>query len=575
MFSSLIDSIIKATDLSREVISKILVRSNDIDHGDYALPCFLLAKEWKKSPPECAAHLASIVALPKEFIKTEAAGPYCNFFLNRSEFSSKCISEILTKASEYGRADNSDKTYIVEYSSPNIAKPFHVGHLRATLIGLALDRMYRHLGYKVIAINHLGDWGTQFGFVYAGCKIWGKPERPTIDDLVDRYRQANALRKAQDEKSVSPEDTSKPEINAMAREYFVRLEAGDSEATEFWKWALDISMEYYLKVYKRIGAHFDHYTGESFYRDKLDKVENDLRSAGILSDSKGALGVDLGKKLGFVRVFTEDGRSLYITRDLATADYRYHTYNPDKVIMVIGNPQELYLRQLFAILEMMKHPIAGKLTHVSFGYVPGISTRKAVAGDERISLGDLLDDAHDRALEAYRREVEKRPEGLDENKVAESVGLGAVFFDYLARTNIKDFHFDWDTALNFQGDTGPYILYALARMNSVEAKAKEAGLNAPLKPSGDLLKEDDAYRLISLLSRFQSVIEKATTENEPYHVALYALEIAKTFSAAYRSLRVMGEEKPLAEARLSLFKATKQVLTLAITLIGMQPIDRM
>ncbi len=577
MHTQLIDSIAKATSLPQETIKKVLVRSKEIGHGDYAFPCFLLSKEWKLNPAESAKRLQASISLPPGIVKAESAGPYLNFYLDRTRFSQEIVSKILSEGENFGRGNNRDKKYIVEYSSPNIAKPFHVGHLRATLIGHALDRIFRHLGYDVTSINHLGDWGTQFGFVYAGCSIWGKPEVGTIDSLVDLYRRANGLRKAQDEKKVPPEDANKPNVNQMAKDYFVRLEADDKEAVEFWKWALDVSMDYYLKVYKRLGVRFDHYTGESFYRDKLSEVEDALKKSGILVNSEGALGVELDKKLGFVRVFTEDGRSLYMTRDLATAEYRYKTFNPDRILIVIGNPQELYLKQLFAVLEKMKHPIAGKMEHIAFGHVPGISTRKAAAGDERISLGALLDDAYERALESYKKQVEtdKRPEGLDEEKVAEAVGLGAVFFDYLSRTNNKDFHFDWDTALSFQGDTGPYILYAIARLNSIELKAKEAGMNPGASFDASVLTDDDAYSLVSLLSKFSDVLEKAATEREPYHVALYALEIAKAFSSAYRKLRVLGEAPQIAQARLNLFMAARTVLKTSATLIGMQPVDRM
>jgi arginyl-tRNA synthetase len=575
VLKELTSALSKATSLPEQTISKALVKSNDINHGDFAFPCFILAKEWKVSPPEAAKKLHSSITLPGGISRTEIVGPYLNFFLDRSQAVKDRVTAILEAGQNIGTQDHRSTTYIVEYSSPNIAKPFHLGHLRTTLIGLALDRIYRHLGYHVVSINHLGDWGTQFGFVYAGCKLWGKPENPTVDELVSLYRRANALRKAQDEKNVPPEDADKPEVNQMARDFFVRLEAEDPEAHAFWKWALDISMEYYLKVYDRLGVHFDHYTGESFYRDKLEKVEADLKASGILVDSKGALGVELDKKLGFVRVFTEDGRSLYMTRDLATADYRYRTFNPDRVFIVLGNPQELYLKQLCGVLEKMKHPMAGKIVHVSFGHVPGISTRKAAAGDEKISLASLLDDAHERALDAYRTQVEKKPEGLNEEEVAEAVGLGAVFFDYLSRTNNKDFHFDWDTALSFQGDTGPYILYALARLNSIEAKARESGITVSTNFDPSKIADDDSYRLVALLSRLDDVLAKAAEEHEPYHVALYALELAKTFSGVYRKLRVVGEEAELAKARLALFMATRTVLQTSVTLIGMKPVARM
>jgi arginyl-tRNA synthetase len=572
--TTLITALHNATQLPPETLKGLVLRSHDTARGDFSFPCFILAKSLKIAPPLCAQKVLAEITLPEQFERAEAVGPYLNFYLKRAPFIEKLLAMITEQGNQYGKRDNGHQHIIVEYSSPNIAKPFHIGHLRATLIGLALDRVLRHSGYKVTTINHLGDWGTQFGFVFAGCEVWGRPSNPTVDDLVDLYKKANALRKAQDENTVAPEDQGKPNINAMARDFFTRLEAGQPEALSFWQWALDISMEYYTKVYKRVGAEFDFYTGESFYRDRLGDVEQSLKSAGILSDSNGALGVDLGK-LGFVRVFTEDGRSLYITRDLATADYRYKTFNPDHVWMVVGNPQELYLKQLFAILEKMHHPIAGKLKHIGFGYVPGISTRKAAAGDEKISLGDLLEDAHVRALEAYRAQVDKRPEGLNEEEIAESVGLSAVFFDYLSRTNNKDFHFNWETALNFQGDTGPYILYALARINSIQSKAQEQGITPQRDISCELLTEESAYKLVALMARFPAVLDKVIEEQEPYHLALFALEMAKEFSSSYRALRVLGEPAELATARLTLFVRYKEVLERAIKLLGMRPVERM
>lgn len=577
MFSALIDALVNATSLPRDVLERILTRTKDLSLGDYALPCFPLAKEWKIAPPEAALKLKGQLTLPSGLERCEAVGPYLNFFLNKQALARETVSAVLSQGTKFGAGKHSDKTIVLDYSGPNIAKPFHVGHLRTTLIGLALDRIYRHLGYKVVSVNHLGDWGTQFGFVYAGWKVWGTPDHATMDDLLELYRRASGLRKAQDEKRIAPEDADKPEINSIARDYFSRLESGDEEATKFWRWCLDISMEYYLATYKRLGIEFDFYTGESFYRDQLEGIESRLRESGVLADSEGALGVELGKPLGFVRIFAEDGRSLYITRDLATADYRERTFHPWKILYVVGAPQQLHFKQLIAVLKQINHPVAEKMVHVSYGNVPGISTRNSKPGDDRFSLRALMDEAHERALTAYRTQVEKRPEGLDEEKVAEAVGLGAVFFNYLCRSNIKEFHFTWEEALNFQGDTGPYIQYALARLNSIEAKAREEGLM--ITPSSkidySLLAEPGTHELVSLLSQFPERLERSAADYEPHHVALYALDLARAFSANYRSLRVLGADRPVAEARLALFSAIKFVLYTGLTLIGVPPVDRM
>ncbi|MBN8549721.1 MAG: arginine--tRNA ligase [Deltaproteobacteria bacterium] len=574
MREQLVSALVEATGLEQPVVEKALSKSTQVDHGDFAFPCFLLAKAWKIAPPECAKKLATTVRLPAGISKAEAAGPYLNFFLERGGASKSVLQACLASRFEVAKKSPTGEAIVIEYSGVNIAKPYHVGHLRNIIIGRALDRIHRHLGYQVTSINHLGDWGTQFGFVWAGCELWGRPEEETVDGLVAIYRRATALKEAQANKTVAAEDAALPDINEMARAYFKRLEDGDKDAYAFWKWCLDISLEYFKNLDHRLGVFFDHYMGESFFSDKLDAVEAAIRKSGILQDSRGALGVDLGKQLGFARVFAEDGRSLYITRDLAAADYRDRTFKPTKILYVVDARQTLHFKQIVAIFERMNHPVAKKIVHIPYGHVPGITTRGS-GGQDRTSLKALLDEAHERAKEAYRSEVSKKPEGLDEELVGESVGLGAVFFNYLCRSNIKDFHFSWEDALSFQGDTGPYIQYALARLNSIEAKAKEAGITVSNDFDASLLSDDDSYALVSYLSKFEDALKKAATEYEPFHVANYALDLAKMFSGVYRKLRVIGEESKLAEARLALFMAVRNVLHTALSLIGVPPVDRM
>jgi arginyl-tRNA synthetase len=557
-------------------LGNLLMIPKDSTNGDFTLPCFQLAKIWKISPPEASKKLLSLISLPDEIEKVVPVGPYLNFFLNRKIQATSIINKILEEGSNYGKEKHKE-TIIVEYSSPNIAKPFHIGHLRTTLIGHALDRTLRHLGYNVISINHLGDWGAQFGFVWAGCKLWGRPENPDIDDLVEVYKRATTLKKQQDENTVPSEDKDKPDINLMAREYFLRLEDNDSEALEFWQWCLDISLKYLKLTYQRLGVHFDFYTGESFYRDQLENIEKNLKESNVLTDSRGALGVDLGDPLGFVRIFAEDGRSLYITRDIAAADYRYKTYSPEKIIYVVGAPQILHFKQLIGVLNAIKHPVAEKIVHVPYGHVPGISTR---AGKTNVdtSLKALLREAHDRALNAYKTQVSKRPEDVDEELVAESVGLSAIFFHYLSRSNIKDFYFIWDEALSFQGDTGPYLQYALARINSIESKAKEAGLvlDDISKLNGEYLSSPEVYEIVKLLGDFPNIIKKTALDYEPAHIAQYALDLAKVFSANYKSLRVLGEsDTNKSLTYLALFKAVANVMKISMGLIGVPVLDKM
>lgn len=564
----LLGSLSNATGLSISALEPLVTRAKEIKLGDFAFPVFSLAKERKAPPPALAAELAKGVKLPACFNKAEPVGPYLNLFLDRGKVAREVLKAVLFEKPKFS---GDESPVVVEYSSPNIAKTLHVGHLRATVVGLSVDRIYRYLGYKVIGVNHIGDWGTQFGFVWAGCELWGKPKEASVDSLVEIYIRATTLKKAQEEGKVSEEDKKFPEITPMARDYFIRLEAGDESALSFWKWCLDVSLKYLKEQYKRLGVEFDHYTGESFYAPMLPRVEDEVRKSGILEDSRGALGVDLGKELGFVRIFTEDGRSLYITRDLATAIYRHENFTPSKILYVVSAQQSLYFRQLIEVLRRMKHPVSDAMVHIGFGFVPGMKTREGGA----ISLKGFLDEAHDRALTAYREEVERRPEGVNEDQVAEKVAIGATYFYFLSHSTTKDFQFSWKEALTFQGDSGPYVQYALARINSIEAKAAEAGIKVSKDFDASCLTDDLSWEIISLLIRYPETIEKAAQEYEPQLITSYVLDLSRAVSKSYRVLRVVGEEKGIAEARLSLFVACKKVLAEMFGLIGVPVIERM
>jgi arginyl-tRNA synthetase len=570
MKDKLITSLQAATNLPVEVLEKNITPTKDTKHGDFAFPCFLLAKEWGAPPPECAKRLAGSISLPTGIAKVECMGPYLNFFLDRTQVISDITAEVLVKGPLFGRAHNSS-TIVIDFSAPNIAKPFHIGHLRTTIIGFCLGNLLRHLGHSVVGVNHLGDWGTQFGFVYAGCQLFGKPG-DDMNDLVSRYVQANMLRKAQDK----CEQLDQPNVNEIARDYFRRLEAGDAEAKSFWQWSLDVSLKYYHKTYDRMGITFEAYTGESFYFQFFDECVATLKASGILEESRGALGVDLGEPLGFARLLTEDGRTLYLTRDVITADYREKTYHPEKIIYVVGAPQTLHFKQLQEIMRRLKHPAAEKIVHIPYGHVPGISTRKLAAEAGDLSLDGLLEDAHDRAREAYQSEVSKRPEGVDVEEVAEAVGLGAIYFNYLCRTNNKEFHFNWEEALNFKGDTGPYLMYAVARLHSMEERAKAEGITVGKCADGARLPESEAWEIASLLGKFPDVLQRTASELEPCTICNYALDLAKAISRAYVKLRVLGEpDREIAAARLALYVSARTVLSLALKILGIRPLNRM
>jgi arginyl-tRNA synthetase len=571
LHQALIETISAATGLAQEEVKKALGRPKDLSHGDFAFPCFLLAKELKLAPAAIAQKLQAELTLPGDITRSVAVGPYLNFFLDQSQAVKTTISEILKSGPAVGSQPDKGETIVIDYSSPNIAKPFHVGHLRTTLIGLSLYRVYKHLGYNVVSVNHLGDWGTQFGLVWAGYLEAGEPSQFTLDDLVGYYLAANKKKKAQSDEQSEQDNDSGEDVTGVARDYFLRLEAGDEEALKFWQRCLDISVSYLKQFYDRLGINFDLYQGESFYRSMLPGVEENIRASGILENSRGALGVDLGKKLGFARIFTEDGRSLYITRDIACAYYRYDTYKPYKILYVVAAQQMLHFQHLKEITKRLNHPVADKIIHVAFGFVPGMKTREGGA----IALKDFLDEAQQRALAVYTEQVDTRPEGLDEKQVAESVAIGAIYFYFLSHSNIKDFQFRWEEALNFQGDTGPYIQYTLARLYSIETKASAAGLSLAEDFDATLLKEESVRELVTKLAQFSEVLERVARDYEPNYLAELLLDISRCFNRAYRELRVVGQETALAEARLALFRSVRYVLETGMTLLGVPPVQRM
>jgi arginyl-tRNA synthetase len=551
----------------------MLEKPKNRDHGDLALGLFSFAKSAGKNPTELAKEVAAAIHLPKEFKSAVAVGPFINLHFDRPEFTVGSVQQIFSSGNPSLPIAPRKEKLIVEYSSPNIAKPFHVGHLRATLIGNALDKIYRKLGNDVISINHLGDWGTQFGFVYAGCQIWGKPETETVNGLVDLYKKATALKEAQEKKTLSEEEQKLPDVNAMARKFFIEQENGADYAQKFWQWCSDISLRYFKETYKRIGVHFDHYTGESFYSDKLDGVKAELERSKILVDSEGALGVDLGEELGFARVYTPDGRSLYLTRDLATAEYRYNTFKFDRALYVVGNPQTLHFKHIRGVLAKLGKSYADQIVHVGFGQVLGMKTRGA---GKTVELNDLLDEAHALALEAYRSQVSKRPEGLDEDLVAEKVALAAIIFSTLNRTRDKDITFSWEQALAFQGDSGPYILYSFARINGITDRSgfSEAEVEAWV-PRAEHYSEAAAFELAYEIERFSEVVSSVVADNDPHHLTGYLLSLAKAVSKAYLELHVANVERELGLSRLKLFKAAAKTIKEGCGLLGFEVLERM
>ena len=563
ILQSLVETISQYCSLPSAEVAQLLSIPKQQSHGDIAFPCFALAKKLKKSPQQCALEMEKELQLPELVERIEVVGPFVNFHFNKSFYAREVLTPIL-EGKQLEKSDVLDANVVIDYSSPNIAKPFHVGHLRATLIGNCLDRVCRNVGYTTTSINHLGDWGTQFGYVWAGCHLWGEPKNFEVASLVDVYRKATALKE-------EAAEGDKSEVALLAEQYFVDLENGKEYATEFWKRCVEVSLVYLEKTYRRLGISFDHYTGESFYSDKLDKVKQELNRAELLSESRGALGVELAEPLGFARIYTPDGRSLYLARDIAAAEYRAQEFQFSRALYVVGAPQQLHFKQLKALLKALNKPYADDITHVAFGHVLGMKTR---GGGNFIELNEFLDEAIERAREAYRANVSKRPEGLDEEEIARSVALAAIMFSNLNRSNIKDVHFSWDNALTFQGDTGPYLLYAYARINGIVAKAPNEGMQDG-DVSYDLLNEDSAHALIVKIAQFDEILHKTAITCEPTFLCNYSLDLAKAFSKCYQELKVVGAEKKLAHARLALFSATQRVLGKSIELLGIPILDRM
>lgn len=553
------------TQIEKDFIEGLLEKPKNQDHGDVALPCFQLAKKTGTPPAQFAEQLKNKITSDNYIQEVTQLGPFLNFKINMST-QSKCI---LFDALHEKAKEKNGVTYIVEYSSPNIAKPFHVGHLRATLIGNCLDRLYSYRGFLVESINHLGDWGTQFGYVYAGCTLWGAPEEFSVQSLVALYKKATALKDEEEKNNTAHLPSS---VTTIARDYFLRLESGEPDALSFWKKCVDVSLIYLKNTYARLNVSFAHYLGESFYSDKMDAISEDLLSKNLLTESQGARGVDLGEPLGFARILTPDGRSLYLTRDLAAAEYRFQRFNFKKSIYVVGAPQSLHFNQLKAILEKAEKSYADDIVHVAFGHVLGMKTR----GDgQTIELNDFIDEANSRALHAYRTQVEKRPSDVDEYEVSQRVALAAVIFSTLNRNNIKDVHFNWDDALSFQGDSGPYLLYAYARLCGIEEKANKEGIHITDHINFQHIDTQSAHTLLLTLLAFDPTTVDACTHNEPLYLCAYALELSKAISKAYVDLKVIGASKEEAQTRLSLFMAAKHILETTLKLIGIEPIKKM
>lgn len=556
----------EVTNIEKEELKTYIEIPPNSDLGDYAFPCFKLAKSLRKAPPVIASEIKEAIKLDDGSIeKIEIVGGYLNIYINKASLAETVLKEVAQKQEKYGSSNiGMGKNVVIDYSAPNIAKPFHIGHLRSTVIGGALYKIYNFLGYNSVGINYLGDWGLQFGKVMAGYDMW-KDEydfsQSEIQAILKIY-----VRFCQEEKE-------KPELTEIAREYFKRLEDGEEKEVETWKWIRRISLENYQKTYNLLNSKFDSYNGESYYNDKMDAVVDELREKGLLKASEGAQVVDLSEyDMPPCIIITSAGTTIYATRDLASLKDRINKYDFDKAIYVVGNEQRLHFKQVFKVLELMGYPeYAKKCEHVPFGLVVDKDGEKI---GSRKGNSVFLEDILKEAIQKVEKIIDEKNPGLeDKGEVARKVGVGAIIFNDLSNSRIKDEIFDWDMLLNFQGETGPYIQYIYVRTRSLLEKA---GYVPDLENINfSKLQEKEAVETLKLLYRFNEFVTLAADKNEPSIISRYLIDVAQNFSTFYNEHKIITEDKTVQDARLALTYAVGTVLKSGVTLLGMEMPNKM
>lgn len=559
-------AISKITNIDEKELVDYLEIPPSSDLGDYAFPCFKLARTLRKAPQIIAQEIKEQMDLDKDIIdKIEIVGGYLNIYINKETLVSNVFKEMANKKETYGSSNiGHGKNVVIDYSAPNIAKPFHIGHLRSTVIGGALYKIYNFLGYNSVGINYLGDWGLQFGKVMAGYDMWKDEydfEQSEIQAILKIY-----VRFCKEEKE-------KPELTETARQYFKRLEDGNKKEVETWQWIRRISLENYQKTYNLLNSKFDSYNGESYYNDKMDAVVEEIKEKGLLKESEGAQVVDLeAYDMPPCIIITSAGTTIYATRDLASLKDRINKYDFAKAIYVVGNEQRLHFKQVFKVLELMGYSeYASKCEHVPFGLVVDKEGEKI---GSRKGNSVFLEDILKEAIQKVEKIIDEKNPNLENKKeVARKVGVGAIIFNDLSNSRIKDEIFDWDMLLNFQGETGPYIQYIYVRTRSLLERAGYI-------PEIDMvdfskLQENEAIETIKLLYRFNEVIENAATKNEPSIVARYLIDVAQNFSTFYNEHKILTEDKTIQDARLALTYAVGNVLEIGVNLLGMEMPEKM
>ena len=545
--------------LDIETIYSLLEKPKSSEMGDIAFPAFSLAKVERKAPQAIATDIVEKLDTTR-FEKVVATGPYVNFFLDKDAISHQVLTDVIAEKDQYGQLNiGQGRNVTIDMSSPNIAKPFSVGHLRSTVIGDALANIHGKLGFNPIRINHLGDWGKQFGMLIVAYKLWGDKtavEADPISELLKLYVRINA------------EVEEKPELDEEARQWFKKLEDGDQEALELWQWFRDESLVEFNRIYEKLDVHFDSFNGEAFYNDKMDEAIQILEEKGLLQESKGAQIVDLESyNLPPALIRKTDGATLYITRDMATAMYRKRTYDFVKSIYVVGQEQINHFKQLKAVLKEMGFDWSDDMTHITFGLVTKDKKKLSTRKGNIILLEPTLDEAILRALSQIEA---KNPNLENKEEVAKQVGVGAVKFYDLKTDRNNGYDFDLDEMVSFEGETGPYVQYAYARIQSILRKANFV----PSTENNYKLADAESWEIIKLILNFSTVVERAGDKFDPSLIAKYAINLAQAFNKYYAHTRIL-DESPERDSRLALAYATGVVLKEALRLLGVKAPEKM
>lgn len=545
---------------TEELESLIEIPPND-DMGDFAFPCFKLAKLYKKSPNLIASDIAESLGQSEYINEIKVLGAYVNFYVNKEKYVANVL-KTFNDTDVYGKSNlGDDKNIVLDYSSPNIAKPFHIGHLRTTIIGNALYNIYQHIGYNCVGVNHLGDWGTQFGKLIVAYKNWGSKEdieKNGIEALMKIYVKFH------------DEAEENPGLNDEARSWFTKMERGDKEALELWSWFKEISLKEFQRVYSMLDVKFDSYAGESFYNDKMEPVIKELEDKGLIKISDGAKIVELDDDMPPCLITKKDGSTLYSTRDITAAIYRKNTYDFEKCIYVTAFDQNLHFAQWFKVIEKMGYDWFDQLVHVPYGLVSMESGKLSTRRGQVIFLEDLLKESIDKTKKIIE---DKNPDLDNKEQVAEIVGIGAIIFNDLYNNRIKDVVFSWDKVLNFDGETGPYVQYTHARASSVLKRGNYNKLNLDIDYK--LLTDDLAFTVLKTVQRFPEVVVDAAERLEPSLISRYVVDLAQDFNKFYHDCPIVVEDEDVRNARLSLVYIVRETIRIALELIGIKAPEKM